>query len=303
LTTTNTPINGTPLTGRLARPPEGYWENAWRRFRADKVSVIASVVFLIICLISFGSPLLSRYVTRYDPNRVNLDENYQAPNWRHLFGTDEYGRDYLTRTIHAGRVSLTIAFAVTLINLSIGVLLGLGGGFYGGKVDDVLQNIIFVMITIPRLYLLIILGAFIKWDMWSLAFFLGITSWMGASRQVRGLVLSVKQRDYVLAARCLGATNWRIMWRHILPNVLSVVLVIVGSDIAGAIFIESSLSFLGFGVAPPTATWGNMLSNALAYTFRNPWLVVFPGMMIAITTLCVLLLADGLRDAFDPRLR
>ncbi len=290
-------------SNRLLRPPESYWQTAWRRFRADRVSMIASGVFLFVCLVALCAPLVSRYVTRYDPNRVVLDDNYQRPGARHWFGTDEYGRDYFTRTVHAGRVSLTIAFAVTVINLSIGVLLGLAGGFYGGRFDDLLQNMIFVMITIPRLYLLIILGAFIKWDMWSLAFFLGITSWMGASRQVRGLVLSVKQRDYVLAARCLGATNWRIMWRHVLPNVLSVVLVIMGSDIAGAIFIESALSFLGFGIAPPTATWGNMLTNALAYTFRNPWLVIFPGLMIAITTLCVLLVADGLRDALDPRLR
>jgi peptide/nickel transport system permease protein len=253
--------------------------------------------------VSLCAPLISQYLTHYEPNRINLREVYQPPSAKHWFGTDEYGRDYFTRIVYAGRISLSIGFLFAAVSLTIGVILGLAAGYYGGKFDDLMQAVINVMNAIPFLPLLVIIGSMIRLTWVDLAIILALLGWTGASRQVRGLVLSIKQRDYVMAARTVGARNVSIMFRHILPNVMSIVLVIVGFDVAAAILTESSLSFLGFGVQPPTATWGNMLSNSLAYTTKAPWLVVFPGVAISLTVLSVFLLADGLRDAMDPRLR
>jgi peptide/nickel transport system permease protein len=285
------------------RPSRSFWGDAWYRFRHDYLAMMGAVVFLTLCLMSLSAPLISRHVTGYDPNRINLRERYQPPSATNWFGTDEYGRDYFTRIVYAGRISLSIGFLFAAVSLTIGVVLGLSAGYYGGWIDDLLQAIINVMNSIPFLPLLIILGSMIRLTWVDLALLLAVLGWTGASRQVRGLVLSIKQRDYITAARTVGATHNRIMYQHILPNVLSIVLVIVGFDVASAILTESALSFLGFGVMPPTATWGNMLSNSLTYTTRAPWLVVFPGLAISLTVLSVFLLADGLRDAMDPHLR
>jgi peptide/nickel transport system permease protein len=285
------------------RAARNFWSDSWLRFRRDRLSLIGGVIFLLLCLLSASAPLLSQHVTKYDPDRINLRETYRPPSAAHWFGTDEYGRDYFTRAVYAGRISLSIGLLFALISLAIGVPLGLAAGYYGGRFDDLLQGVINVMNAIPFLPLLIILGSMIKFTWVGLAVLLAVLGWTGASRQVRGLVLSIKRRDYILAARTVGARDRRIMFQHILPNVFSIVLVIVGFDVASAILTESALSFLGFGVQPPTATWGNMLSNSLAYTTKDPWLVVWPGLLISLTVLSVFLLADGLRDAMDPRLR
>jgi peptide/nickel transport system permease protein len=287
----------------LKRESRNFWQDAWYRFRRDKLAILGAVIFFGLCLISLAAPLISRHVTHYDPNRINLRESYAPPGAKHWFGTDEYGRDYLTRIVYAGRISLSIGFLFSVVSLTIGVAVGLAAGYYGGLWDDAAQAVINLIIAIPFLPLLIIIGSLVKLDWVSLALILSALGWTGASRQIRGLVLSIKQRDYVTAAQTLGARDGRIMFQHILPNVFSIVLVIVGFDVAAAILTESSLSFLGFGVQPPTATWGNMLSNSLAYTTKAPWLVVFPGLTISLTVLSVFLLADGLRDAMDPRLR
>ena len=279
-----------------------FWRDAWRRFWADRLAVSGATIFLLLCLMALFAPWVAANVTGYDPDKINLREDYQSPSAKHWFGTDDYGRDYLTRIIYAGRISLGIGFLVAGISLPIGVILGLAAGYYGGRFDDALQGAINIIAAIPFLPLLIIIGSLIKLDAVSIALLLALLGWTGASRQVRGLVLSLKQRDYVTAARTVGASNGRIMLQHLLPNVFSIVLVIVGFDIVGAILTESALSFLGFGISPPTATWGNMLSNSLQFT-RYAWLVFFPGLAISLTVLSVFLLADGLRDAMDPRLR
>ncbi len=260
-------------------------------------------MFFFLCVVAITAPWISANVSHADPNRINLSVTYQAPGLEHWFGTDEYGRDYFTRTMYAGQISLSIGFLFAAVSLTIGVVLGLAAGYYGGWVDDLLQAVINIINSIPTLPLLIILGSLIRLGWAELALLLAILGWTGASRQVRGLVLSIKQRDYVLAARTVGGSDLRIMFQHILPNVFSIILVIVGFDVAGAILTESGLSFLGFGVQPPTATWGNMLTNSLTYTTKDPWLVFFPGLAISLTVLSVFLLADGLRDAMDPRLK
>lgn len=286
-----------------SRPSRSFWQDSWERFRRDRLAMSGALTFFFLCLVAVSAPWVAANVSHYDPNRLSLSSTYQAPGTEHWFGTDEYGRDYFTRTIYAGQISLSIGFLFAIVSLTIGVVLGLSAGYYGGWVDDLLQAVINIMDSIPTLPLLIILGSLIRLDWWALALLLAILGWTGASRQVRGLVLSIKQREYILAARTVGDSDRRIMFQQILPNVFSIVLVIVGFDIAAAILAESGLSFLGFGVQPPTATWGNMLTNSLSYTTKDPWLIVFPGVAISLTVLSVFLLADGLRDAMDPRLR
>jgi peptide/nickel transport system permease protein len=200
-------------------------------------------------------------------------------------------------------VSLLIGFLVAFVSIFIGTTLGLIAGYYGGRVDDLVNAVVQFMFNIPTLFVLIILSVFFTPNVLTLALIFGLLGWAGTTRQVRGEVLSVRQRDYVDAARVMGASDARTLGRHVLPNLVSLVMVVAGLDIAGAILGESALSFLGFGVPVPLSSWGNMLSGSQE-TFRSaPWLVYPPGFMIFITVLCVFLLADGLRDAFDPRLK
>lgn len=303
MTTTNSPSTLGASVDTFHYKPRGFWQDVWRRFLKDRLAIMGGLIFFGLCLISFSAPLVSQYITHYDPDRINLRVSYAPPSAEHWFGTDEYGRDYFTRLVYAGRISMSIGVMYALVSLTVGVVVGLLAGFYGKLFDDILQAFINIVAALPLLPLLILIGSLIKLDWIMLVFILAAFGWVGASRQVRGLVLSIRQRDYVTAATTLGANDVRIMIKHILPNVFSIVLVILGFDISGAILTESSLSFLGYGVQPPTATWGNMLTNSLAYTTKAPWLVVFPGLAIALTVLSIYLFADGLRDVMDPRLR
>ena len=270
--------------------------------------MVALTVFALITLMSIMAPWIADNILHTNPDAFMRTPDgriatLQPPGPGYPLGTDELGRDNLTRLIFAGRVSLLIGFLVALISIVIGTSFGLVAGFYGGRVDDVVNAIVQFMFNIPTLFVLIILSVFFSPTVISLALIFGLLGWPGTTRQVRGEVLSVRQRDYVDAARVLGATDARILARHVLPNLVSLVMVVAGLDIAGAILGESALSFLGFGVPVPLSSWGNMLSGSQE-TFRSaPWLVYPPGFMIFLTVLCVFLLADGLRDAFDPRLK
>jgi peptide/nickel transport system permease protein len=270
----------------------------------DRLSVIALVVFILLCIIIICAPIVSQIFFRgQEPNKLSLLDSFKPPSEQHVLGTDKFGRDVAVRLLFAGQISLAIGFTVAAISLTLGVLLGLLAGFFGGIVDDIINFIVQIMFTLPTFFILILLSVLILPEWWSLAVILGITGWMGVTRQVRGLVLSLRNLDYVDAAKVMGANNWRIMYIHILPNVISIVLVVAGFDLAGAILGEAALSFLGFGVRPPTASWGNMLNNALDFYSKAPLQVIMPGVMIFITLLCIFLIADGLRDAFDPRLK
>ncbi len=280
----------------------GYWRVSWRRLRSDRLAVAALIVFCLIVAVSFAAPLVSAYVTGYPPDRINLDANYAPPSAAHWFGTDEYGRDYFTRIIWAGQVSLTVGFGVAIVALAIGIPLGLVAGFFGGLIDDGINALINVFLSLPGLFLLILLATMIPMNKFTLAVIIGVLGWTGTARQVRGVALSVKRRDYVEAARAMGAGNWRIIARHVLPNISSVVVVVTGFEVAGGIMAESGLSFLGLGAKPPEASWGNMLTNSLAYVTNAPWLVIFPGLFIFVAVLCIFLFSDGARDAFDPKL-
>jgi peptide/nickel transport system permease protein len=288
-----------------ARPAggEGYIAATWKRLRRDRLAMAALMLLVAVVLATLVAPEIAQRVYGLDPYRQTLTRRYQPQSATNPLGTDDLGRDVLARTLVAGRVSLSIGLAIAVVSLLIGVPVGLASGFYGGRFDDVSNAVIQTLSNVPTLFLLILLSATLRPGPIVLAVIIGVLGWMGTARLVRGESLSVRERDYVLAARALGASDRRVIFQHLLPNVFSLVTVIAGFDVAGGILAESGLSYLGLGVQPPTASWGSMLAASLENVTRAPWLVVFPGAAIFLTTLAIFLLADGLRDALDPRLK
>jgi peptide/nickel transport system permease protein len=219
-------------------------------------------------------------------------------------GTDDAGRDVLTRGVYGGRVSLRIGIYVATVSMTLGVVLGVVSGYYAATfIDDIINAVIMTLGSIPLLFLLIILSRIFTPNPEGLAFLIGIFSWMGLSRLIRGQIFSVREREYIVASRAVGTGSWRIMFRHVLPNVSSIVIVSAVFNIAGAIIAEAGLSYLGVGIGPPTASWGNMMQGSLGSFTSAPWLVITPGLFIFLTTLGIYLLGDGLRDALDPWLQ
>ena len=271
------------------------------------MSVVAGIVLLLIVLSALLAPWITETFLGTTPEQMVRDpatgrfavQRPPAPGF--WLGTDDLGRDALTRLLYAGRVSLLVGFLVAAISLVLGTTAGLVAGFFGGWVDDLVNAMVQFVFNIPALFVLIALSVMLRPDPVTLALIFAFFFWPGTARHVRGVAQSVRSHDYVDAARVLGAGNARIMSRHILPNVANIVLVVAGFDIAAAILGESALSFLGFGVQVPLASWGNMLSGSQDLFRKAPWLVYPPGVMILLTVLCVVLLADGLRDALDPR--
>jgi peptide/nickel transport system permease protein len=301
------PVVAMPTGGRVV-PSRSFLQSSLRRFRSDRLSMVAFVLFCLILAVTVLSPVIATYVLHTTPDQfLRTPEGriatLQPPGTGYPLGTDELGRDNLTRLLYAGQVSLTVGFLVAFVSIVIGAPLGLMAAFYGGRVDDAVNALVQLVINIPSLFLLIILSVMFSPSVLGLAIIFGLLYWPATTRQVRGVVLSLRGRDYVDAARVLGASDLRILVRHVLPNVISIVTVVAGFDVASAILGESALSLLGFGVPVPLSSWGNMLSGSQD-TFRSaPWLVYPPGLMILLTVLSVFLIADGLRDAFDPRLR
>jgi peptide/nickel transport system permease protein len=303
-----TAVRATPSGGTRAVASRSFLQSSLRRFVRDRLSLIAMILFCIILALTLLAPFIATYILGTTPDEFLRTPDgriatLQPPGPGYPLGTDELGRDNLTRLLYAGRVSLTVGFLVAFVSLVIGTPLGLLGAYYGGRVDDAVNALVQLVINIPSLFILIILSVIFTPSVLGLALIFGLFYWPATTRQVRGVVLSLKGRDYVDAAKVLGASDFRILGRHVLPNVISIVTVVAGFDVASAILGESALSFLGFGVPVPLSSWGNMLSGSQD-TFRSaPWLVYPPGIMILLTVLSVFLIADGLRDAFDPRLR
>ena len=292
------------LAGAERRPPAtpSYLRRTWQRLRRDWLAMSALGLLIVIVGLALAAPLINEYILHADPNRVRLTQKLQPPSDEHRLGTDEYGRDTAARLLAAGRVSLTFAFMVTVIDFGIGVVLGLIAGYAGKRIDDIINAIIQLVNNIPTIFLLIALSVLFRPGVIGLAVLFGVIGWTGIARQVRGRIFTERHRDYVDAARLAGAGTPRILFTHLLPNVSSIILVLVGFDIASAILGEAALSYLGFGVQIPTPSWGNMLSNALAYFENAPWLVIAPGVAISLTLFAIYLFNDGLRDALDPRL-
>jgi peptide/nickel transport system permease protein len=284
---------------------------ALRRLRRDRLTLVAIAVIITLALLAIFAPFIEKEILAVNYTKTNADKTFLpigSPG--HILGTDDLGRDHLIRLLYAGQVSLGIAFAAAVLSVVIGVSLGVITGYYGGIVDDVVNWVITTLTSIPSLFLLLIVSAVILQNPllsnsvfsgpFALVLILGLLGWTGTTRLVRGETLSIREREYIISARAAGASPWRIMFSHIVPNLFSVVVITLAIDIGGLILTESALSFLGLGVRPPTPSWGNMLTDAQTYFTKGPYLVVAPGLLIVITVLCLYVIGDGIRDAFDP---
>lgn len=267
------------------------------RLAAKPFAIAGLAVIAFMFLVSLLAPLIAPY----DPAELDLYHVLSPPSLQHPFGTDDLGRDVLSRVIYGTRISLKVGFVSVGIAVTIGSIVGLLAGYYGGWVDALLMRTVDIMLCFPTFFLILAVIALLEPSIWYIMLIIGLTSWMGVARLVRAEVLSVKERDFVLAARSIGASDLRILFVHILPNSLSPALVYATLGIAGAILTESALSFLGIGVQPPTPSWGNILTAGKEYIEFGWWLSLFPGMTILITVLAYNLLGEGLRDILDPR--
>jgi peptide/nickel transport system permease protein len=273
------------------------WRITWRRFVRSKLAVVALIYISLITFLAVAAPLLSRY----DPNGVDLVHRLIPPDAQHRFGTDELGRDVLTRMMFGARVSLTIGFAATALSLIVGSFLGALAGYYGGVIDWLVSRMIEIVLCFPFLFLLLGIVAMFNPSMTTILVALGLTSWTAEARFIRGEFLKVREMDFAQAARASGARDARIIFRHLLPNSLAPVLVAASFGVANAILVESALSFLGLGVAAPMASWGGILAVAEEFIDYAWWLVVFPGMAIFTTVAAFNIIGDRFRDALDPR--
>ena len=271
----------------------------WRELRRHRLAVISVGVVLVLSLACAAAPLLAPYAF----DAIDLSSIRQGPSLDHPMGTDDLGRDLFTRVLYGGRVSLLIGVLSALLGTGIGATVGALAGYYGRFVDNVLMRVTDVAYAIPTLPLLIVLASYTQATAVSMAVIIGLLSWMTTARVVRSEVLSIREMAYVEAARSLGARNARIIGRHVLPNAMGPIVVGATLAVGNAIVLESSLSFLGLGVQPPTPTWGNMLMDAQATMATKPWLTVFPGLAILLVVLAVNFIGDGLQDALDPGAR
>lgn len=278
---------------------QGYWQIAWRRFRKHRVAMVGAGVILLFIAAAVLAPVL----TPYTFDQLDLYKRKTPPSVAHPFGTDELGHDVLTRILYAGRISLTVGFSAAFASAIFGMLVGGIAGYYGRALDNVLMRFTDIMLSIPDLPILIVLARYMGGSVLGIVLVLSAFAWMGAARLVRGELLRLRVMDFTEAARALGASDARILLRHLIPNALAPVIVVATLTVGGAILSEAALSFLGIGIQPPTPSWGNMLQNAQDFIWSTPWLAVWPGAMIFLTVLCFNFLGDGLRDALDPRLK
>lgn len=267
-----------------------------KRLADRPLAMTALVVFIVISALCLAAPWIAPYAFA----EIDLPNRQQGPSASHWLGTDELGRDLLTRLLYGGRISISIGVFSALLATAVGTLVGAVSGYFGSYTDEGLMRFTDVAYAIPALPLLIVLSSFWPATLFSMAIIIGLLSWMGTARTVRSEVLSIREQTYVEAARSIGAKHGRIIWRHILPNALSPIVVGVTLAVGNAIIIESSLSFLGLGVHPPTPTWGNMLQDGRSDLLNQPWLTLFPGLAILIVVLCVNYFGDGLQQVLSP---
>jgi peptide/nickel transport system permease protein len=270
-----------------------------RRFLKNKMAVAGSLVVLLLFVVSLAAPWLAPY----DPNAIDLKQVLAEPSVSHPFGTDQLGRDVLSRMIWGARISLKVGFVATGIAIFVGAVLGAVSGYYGRWVDAVIMRIVDIMLCFPTFFLILAVIAILEPSIWNIMIIIGLTGWMGITRLVRADFISLKERDFVLAARVIGAGDLRIIFIHILPNAMASILVAATLGVAGAILTESALSFLGIGVQPPTPSWGNILTAGKDNIDIAWWLSLYPGLAILLTVLGYNLLGEGIRDSLDPRLR
>ncbi len=297
---------------KAERPPLTPAQVAWRRFRRHKMAMVGiGLLIAILLYVTVGAFFYTETYANYN----DLSKRFSPPSWEHPFGTDGTGRDILARTIYGGQISMLIGLCAVLVSMTVGVLVGALSGYYGGLLDAVLMRITEAMLNIPQLFLLILLSKFLSGkaptfnllgrtlsgSVVVIVVVIGLTSWMYLARIVRANFLSLKEQEFVMAARCIGVRNRNIIFEHILPNSIAPIVVAATLGVASAIINEAYVSFLGVGVQAPTATWGNMLDQAYHHLETRPWMWFFPGLLILLTVLGINFVGDGLRDALDPR--
>jgi len=287
------------------RPAVSWWGDVWRRFRRQRVSLVAAVVLIAMVLLALAAPM----VAPYDPAEQFRRDGLSAagaplpPNARFWLGTDGLGRDLLSRLLWGGRISLTIGVSATAIVMVTALAVGGGAGFAGAKTDFLLMRLVDLMISVPQLFVMLLLVVVLQPGVWVVVLVVSLFGWPYPARVFRSQILSLKEADFVLAARSVGVGERRIYLRHVLPHLLPLVTVYFALSMPGVIFAEASLSFLGLGVPPPTPSWGSMIQDGLQYYRAAPWLVLFPGLAITLTVVSFNLVASGLREAMDPTQR
>jgi peptide/nickel transport system permease protein len=276
----------------------------WKRFRKHPGAIFGFVVIFLLTILVALAPL-----SPYDPDASSISERYQSPSLSYPMGTDALGRDLLTRVLYGGRISLTVGLLVVMISISIGVPIGALAGYYGGVLDSILMRITDTFLSLPSFLVLILLSAILREveaplfernNVLTISLVIGVFAWTTFARLVRATFLTLRETDFVSASRALGGSDIRIITRHILPNSIGPIIVEATLEFGYAIIEESGLSFLGFGIQPPTPSWGNLLSNAQEHFTKYPWLAIFPGLMIFLSIISINYIGDGLRDAFDP---
>jgi oligopeptide transport system permease protein len=274
------------------------WRDAFRRFRHNRAAVIALIAFLILLLYVIITP----WIVPYDPNEVDFSVSYLTPTWAHPFGTDQFGRDLFLRTALGGRISIGIGFAATIAIMVIGILYGAISGFVGGWLDNGMMRILDALYGLPYLpFAILVLAVFGTVNFWTMVVALTVASWFTTARVMRGQIISLKENDYVRSARAIGARWNRILFRHLLPNTLGLVIVFVFLELPGVVLGEAFLSFLGLGINPPNASWGSLAQDGYQQYLSHPHIIVIPSVAIAWLILSAFFIADGLNDALDPR--
>ncbi len=263
----------------------------------NKFALIGLTIIMLLIIVALFAPVISPYT----PSQQNLFERLQPPSFNHFFGTDDLGRDVFTRMIFGARISLAVGFISVFIILVIGTFLGIVSGYYGGKIDYIIMRFTDIVLCFPTFFLIILVIAFIEPNIYNVMIVIGVTSWPGLARLVRAEVLSLKEREFILVSKMMAISNIKIFFVHILPNIISPLMVYSSLAIGGAILTESALSFLGLGVQPPMPSWGQILTSGKDYIYMAWWLSIFPGIAILITVLAFNLLGEAIRDVFDPK--
>jgi peptide/nickel transport system permease protein len=281
-----------------------YWKAAFSRLRRNRIGMASGALLLFFVMVALTAPLIARFITHTNYSSQDLTNTFASPlSSGHLLGTDDLGRDTLTRLLFGAQVSMGIGFLAVFVSLAIGAAVGLVAGYYGGLIDGVLMRFVDVILAIPSIFLFILMSILFKPSTVTLALIIASVGWGSIARLVRGEVLSVRTRDFMVATRALGARDVRLIVRHLLPNVLHVLIVFGSLYLGSVILTEAALDFLGLGINPPIPSWGNMLTNSETFFFHSRWLVLWPGVTIFLAVLAANLFGNAVRDAFDPRLR
>ncbi|NPV69279.1 MAG: ABC transporter permease [Firmicutes bacterium] len=283
----------------IVRPRITYWQDAWRRFKQNRLATVGLIMLILLVLAAVFGPMVAKH--KYDEQ--DYSHLNEPPSREYWFGTDEIGRDLLVRVLHGARISIAIGVVSSLINLTIGVTYGAISGFAGGRVDDIMMRIVDILYAIPTLLIVILLMVILGAGLTNIFISLGIAYWLTMARIVRGQILSIKEQDYILAARTIGVPRWKLIMKHLVPNAMGPIVVYATLSIPTAIFLEAFLSFIGLGVSAPVASWGTLASDGLKSIRSYPWQLFFPAAAISVCLLGFNFVGDGLRDALDPRLR